>query len=156
MRLIAKDLLMDKPYTALGFDFGLYHIGLSVGQSITQKATPIGSMDAKKGKPNWDAMDAFIAKWQPDHLVVGMPYTLDGGHQAISLAALKFIAALKKRYPHCQIHEHDERYTTQLAKTAIVEKQGGKALSKDNIDAVSAQLILEGWLMVHQNDGSTP
>lgn len=142
---------MVEPTTAIGFDFGMYHIGIAVGQTITGVATPKPSIQAKRGKPDWQAIEQLMQQWQPGILVVGMPYQDDGSDQPITKAARSFKEALIKRYPTCQVFEQDERYTTQLARTALIEAKGLKALNKDALDGWSAKAILEEWLLMHSD-----
>ena len=68
----------------LAFDFGLQRIGVAVGQEITRSATPLPTLSAKKGEPDWSAVSQLITTWHPTALLVGLPYRMDGGEQAIS------------------------------------------------------------------------
>ena len=51
------------PETVLAVDFGLKHIGLAVGQTISRTASPIGVIAAKDGRPDWAAFDAAVREW---------------------------------------------------------------------------------------------
>ena len=37
----------------IGFDFGLKRIGVAIGQTITQTASPETIVNSKDGKPDW-------------------------------------------------------------------------------------------------------
>ena len=41
----------------LAFDFGLRHIGLAVGQSVTRTANRLTTLRANAGIPVWPALD---------------------------------------------------------------------------------------------------
>ena len=69
--------------TILGFDFGKKYIGVAVGQEITGSASPLGSVKARDGIPDWDSMTKFINEWQPDFIVVGLPLNMDGSEQQL-------------------------------------------------------------------------
>ena len=137
----------------LAFDFGARHIGIATGQKVTKTATPVGSISAKEGQPNWQQLDAIIAKWQPIALIVGHPLNMDGTYQPLTHRAEAFADQLKARY-HLPIHLVDERLSTKAARETLFNQGGYKALKKDQVDAVSAQIILESWLQQNTSDPS--
>jgi len=129
----------------LAFDFGLARIGVAVGQSITQTATPLSTLSAKQGKPDWQQVEKLIKQWQPQQLIVGEPLNMDATDQAITLAARKFANRLTGRFGlPCQLV--DERLSSAAAREEIFESGGYKKLKKTEIDSVAAALILESWL----------
>jgi putative Holliday junction resolvase len=130
--------------TIIGFDFGKKYIGVAVGQEITHNASPLGSVKAKDGIPNWDDLGAFLKEWQPDVIVVGLPLNMDGSEQQLTLDARKFGKRLSGRYGIEVIYQ-DERLTTADAKEQLFARGGYKNLKKDNIDSESARLIIESF-----------
>ena len=135
----------------LAFDFGARHIGVATGQKVTKTATPIGSIPAKQGQPNWPQLDVIMKKWQPIGLVVGHPLNMDGSHQPLTHRAEAFAAQLEVRY-HLPVYLIDERLSTKTARETLFDQGGYKALKKDQVDAVSAQIILESWLQQKTSD----
>lgn len=131
--------------TLLGFDFGLKHIGVAVGQQDTQTAQALTSVPAQRGVPAWEFIDKLITTWQPKAFVVGLPYNMDGSKQPLTQAAQCFAQQLEKRY-QLPIHFMDERLSTVEAREHLFSTGGYKALQKKSIDSLSAQLILESWL----------
>lgn len=134
--------------TVLGFDFGMKHIGVAVGQTITRTATPLTSLKAIDGIPNWDEIAKLISTWGAKALIVGIPLNMDGTDQPITAAAKKFSNRLHARYK-LPVHPVDERLTTVEAKQQIFEAAGYRALDKNAIDSYSAKIILESWLRDH-------
>ena len=130
--------------TTLGFDFGKKYIGVAVGQEITGTASPLGSVKAKEGIPQWDALAKFIDEWQPDYLVVGLPLNMDGSEQQLTKDARKFGNRLFGRYG-IEVKFNDERLTTAAAKESLFARGGYRNLAKDNVDAESAKLIIESF-----------
>ncbi|WP_298719191.1 Holliday junction resolvase RuvX [uncultured Oceanisphaera sp.] len=131
--------------TLLGFDYGTKSIGVAVGQQITGSARPLLALKANEGVPNWDQIEALLKEWQPGLLVVGLPLNMDGTEQDISRRARKFANRLHGRFG-IKVELQDERLTTTDARARLFEAGGYKALGKDAVDAVSAQLILESWM----------
>lgn len=130
--------------TLLGFDFGKKYIGVAVGQELTGSASPLGSVKANDGIPNWEQLSKFIDEWQPDFIVVGLPLNMDGSSQQLTFDAKKFGNRLANRYK-VLVEFQDERLTTADAKEQLFARGGYKNLKKDNIDAESARLIIESY-----------
>ncbi len=131
------------PKTILGFDFGLKHIGVAVGQSITHTSSPLTTLSAKDGIPNWPEIEALILKWTPNELIVGLPLNMDGSDQRLTFCTRRFIKRLhaKSKLP---VHEVDERLSSWEA------QQYASGKKKDNkIHAYAAAILVEQWL--HSN-----
>ena len=79
-----------------------------------------------------------MRKWQPNHLVVGLPSHPDGTEHEMSAKARRFGNQLQGRF-HLPVEWVDERYTS-----AVLE---GNPDMRDNLDAQSAALILEQYFL---------
>lgn len=128
--------------TVFAVDFGLKRIGLAVGQTVTRTASPLASIAAKDGKPDWGALDAALVQWCPNRLLVGLPIHMDGTESQMSLRARQFAKRLAERYGR-RVDLIDERLTSLEAKSLA---------PKDDGHAVAASLIAETWL----NGGQAP
>jgi putative holliday junction resolvase len=129
----------------IGFDFGLRRIGVATGQTITKTAHPLTTVLANNGIPPWQEMDKIIQEWQPAAIIVGLPLKHNDARFSITDAVDAFAKSLKARYD-CPVYLHDERLTTKEARSRVFEEGGFRALQKEQIDAVAAQIILEGWM----------
>ena len=118
----------------LAFDFGLKRTGVAVGTRMLRTATPQGTIRAE-GDARFAPIAQRIAEWQPDALVVGVPYHPDGAPHENTARAQKFARQLRGRFG-LQVFEVDERYST-------TEAQAAGAL---DADAASACIILEQFL----------
>jgi|TARA_B110000914_G_C15418958_1_gene425589 putative Holliday junction resolvase len=136
--------------TVIGFDFGKKYIGVAVGQEITGSASPLGSIKAKDGIPNWDALGDYLTQWQPDIIIVGLPLNMDGSEQQLTHDAKKFGKRIAGRYG-LTVEFQDERLTTVDAKERLFAQGGYRNLKKDNIDAESAALIIESFFEARYN-----
>ncbi|MCT7942932.1 Holliday junction resolvase RuvX [Shewanella holmiensis] len=132
------------PQTVLGFDYGTKSIGIAIGQAITGSANPLMSIKAVDGIPNWDDIGKLIQEWQPDLVVVGLPLNMDGTEQEMTQRARKFANRINGRFG-IKVATQDERLTTADAKARLFELGGFKALTKGQVDAVSAVLIIESY-----------
>jgi putative Holliday junction resolvase len=134
MMSVAQPALPAELQTFLAFDFGLKRTGVATGNRLTRTATPQGSI-AAEGDARFTAIALKIREWQPDALVVGIPFYPDGASHDNTARARKFARQLRGRFS-LQVFEIDERYTTT------------EALSQGAVDAdaASACIILEQFL----------
>jgi len=120
--------------TFLAFDFGQKRTGVASGSRLLKSATPQRTIQAE-GDARFAQVAERIQEWQPDALVIGVPYHPDGASHENTARALKFGRQLRGRFG-LPVFEVDERYSTTEAIA------GG---AKD-ADAASACIILEQFL----------
>jgi putative Holliday junction resolvase len=131
----------------LAFDFGLRRIGLAVGQATTRTASSLQT--ARNGRePDWGVLDRAVREWQPALLLVGLPLSRDGDETDMSRAARRFGETLGGRY-ELPVEFADERLTSRAAESRFAELRadgGVRRKHADQLDSISAQIILENWL----------
>ena len=132
--------MSTRPETLLAFDYGDIRIGVAVGQTVTATASPLASVRVRDRRPDWNEISSIVRTWEPDALVVGLPYNMDGTEQETTRSARRFGRQLHGRY-RLPVHLVDERLTTREARTRLAEQ--GNPGGDD--DPVAAQVILEGW-----------
>jgi putative Holliday junction resolvase len=120
--------------TFLAFDFGLKRTGVAVGNRLLRSAQPQATIKAE-GDARFALVQARIEEWQPDALVVGVPFHPDGAAHENTARARKFARQLRGRFG-LPVFEVDERYSTTEALAA-----GAK-----DADAAAACIILEQFL----------
>ena len=128
----------------LAFDFGLKHIGVAIGQEITNTAETFFSLKAKNGEPDWRKLDTLIKEWNPKLLVVGNPLNMDGSNSEIKKKSDKFSNLINKRY-NIPVELMDERLTTREAKDRLKAEEDNFASSGRDTHQIAAQIILENW-----------
>lgn len=129
----------------LGFDFGYKRIGVAVGQLLTGSASPLPTLNAKLGVPDWTILQTFIDEWRPCALVVGLPTCIDGREQYTTAASRGFARQLRKRF-ELPVHLVDERLSTVEARAHLFEKGGYRHIKRTAVDSIAACIILEQWL----------
>lgn len=134
--------------TFLSFDFGTKSIGVAIGQQLTGTARPLNALKANDGIPDWNRIEALLKEWEPERVVVGLPLNMDGSEQPLTTRARKFANRLHGRFG-VQVDLHDERLSTVEARAELFERGGFRALSKGNVDSLSAVIILESWFENH-------
>ncbi|MGE4242936.1 Holliday junction resolvase RuvX [Ramlibacter sp.] len=120
--------------TFLAFDYGLKRTGVAVGNRMLRTATPQPTIRAE-GDARLVHAQARVKEWQPDALVVGVPFHPDGASHDNTLRARKFARQLRGR-SGLTVYEVDERYSTTEA----------LASGARDADAGAACVILEQFL----------
>ncbi len=133
----------------IAFDFGMKNIGVAIGQFYTKTASPIISLNAKKGVPNWMDIKKIIDIWLIKKAVIGYPYNLnnDGKYKLITYYIDKFAFCLMNKF-NLKIFFSDERFTSCAARNFMNSNLNfyNSFYSSYNIHAISAVFILERWL----------
>lgn len=118
----------------LALDFGLKRTGVAVGNRLLRQAQPQATIRAE-GDARFERIAERLKEWQPDALVVGVPFHPDGAPHENTARAQKFARQLRGRFG-LPVYEVDERYSTTEALAA------GAA----DADAGAACVILEQFL----------
>lgn len=134
MSTLARPDVPPHLQTFLAFDFGLKRTGVAVGNRLLRSAQPQATIKAE-GDARFALVQARIEEWQPDALVVGVPFHPDGAAHENTARARKFARQLRGRVK-LPVFEVDERYSTTEALAA-----GAK-----DADAAAACIILEQFL----------
>jgi putative Holliday junction resolvase len=134
MSLAVPQTAATELHSFLAFDFGQQRTGVAYASRLLGQALPQGTVRGG-GQARWDAIAKHIEQWEPEALVVGVPYHPNGAAHANTLQAQKFARQLRARFG-LAVFEVDERYSTTEARS-----QGAV-----DIDAASACIILDQFL----------
>lgn len=120
--------------TFLALDFGTRRVGVAVGNRLLRSAQALPTIQAQ-GDARFEQVQARLREWQPEAMVVGVPFHPDGAEHENTLRARKFARALRGRFK-LPVYEVDERYSTTEALSS-----GAR-----DADAGAACVILEQFL----------
>jgi putative Holliday junction resolvase len=118
----------------LAFDYGTRRTGVATGNRLLRTATPQPTIRAE-GKALVEAAAARVREWQPDAVVIGVPFHPDGASHENTQRARRFGRQLAARVQR-PVYEVDERYSTTEA----------LASGAADPDAGAACIILEQFL----------
>jgi putative Holliday junction resolvase len=144
--------------SALIFDHGGRRIGVAVANLSPRLASPLLTLAARDGVPDWLELDKLVKEWRPGQLVVGVPYNdasirISGGGSSESSdsesSAERFAIELETRY-QLPVARIDERLTSVEAESRLREQRRSGARTKKvrtgDVDALAACVIAEMWL----------
>lgn len=132
----------------VSIDFGFKRTGLAVTDPLKIIANPLTTIPTDE---LYLFLEDYMKQEDVESIVVGFPQKLDTTDTHTTQAVRKLIAELESRFPSCQIHSVDERFTTVIAKDAML--RGGmkkkERRKKENVDKISAVLILQSFMEQH-------
>ncbi|MDH4131891.1 MAG: Holliday junction resolvase RuvX [Gemmatimonadota bacterium] len=127
-------------------DWGEVRLGLALSDERQFLASPLGALVRRPGKRfPMPAFLSHLAAASPVGIVVGHPLDLSGaeGESAFAARELAEVLALRTRLP---VELVDERLTTVRAHRAIRDQQGSTRGRREDVDALAASILLQGFL----------
>lgn len=128
----------------IGLDFGKSRIGIASGQMITKTATPIATILAHQGEPQWSELDKIIKQWRTSDIIVGLPIDAKDQETKITEEARAFAQKIELRYKK-PVHLISETFSTREARWRLEEVKN-KSNRHLKVDAFAACVILETWM----------
>lgn len=136
--------LADTQGAVLAFDLGLKRTGVASGELSLGIAHPLTVIQADSTDARLAAIAALIDEWRPVLLVLGLPLHADGGEHEMTRVAKNFARKLESRFK-LPVFLVDERHTSTAAESALRAQDVHGRQNKTRVDAVAAQLILQGF-----------
>ncbi len=127
----------------LGLDVGGKRIGVAVSDELGLVASPVG-MVRRDQNPGRDII-VLVQRYDARRLVVGLPVGMSGreGPQAADVRA--FVASIESTIG-LPVEYWDERLTTSIAEKSLIASGSRREQRRDQVDAVAAAVILQGFL----------
>ena len=133
---------------ALGIDFGRARIGLAISDELRFLAHPLETIPANKDSVKRIAQ--IVADRKIDKVVIGVPRHMSGEIGQSANEALEFAAKLRAQIS-CPVETWDERLSTVAANRALSEAGKKTRQTRQIVDQVAAQMILQGYLDRERN-----
>ncbi|WP_151751050.1 Holliday junction resolvase RuvX [Acinetobacter bereziniae] len=144
---------LNSPQLIIAFDFGTQKMGMAVGSSLIESATPLALFPMKDGIPNWDELLKIVKQHQPNLFLVGLPLNMDDSESELSTRARKFARRLRHQ-TNIETVMVDERLTTREARDELEHYQAQGRAKKLAADSIAAVLFIESWY--RNPEGITP
>ena len=129
----------------LAIDYGSKRTGIAVTDPLRIIAT---ALDTITSDNVITFLKAYCSKEVVDEFVIGMPKNLKNEDSENAPRIREFILTLSAEFPDKPIIQVDERFTSSIAKRAMIEggmKKKDRQI-KSNVDKISATLILQSFL----------
>lgn len=126
----------------LGIDYGTKRIGLAISDGLGITARPL-EVVPRNGLV--DALRRIDEEYGVELVVVGLPTGL-GGDEGTSATAARALGAEAGELLGVDVSYVDERFTSRMAESALLESGMKRRERKETIDKVAAAIILQTYL----------
>lgn len=129
----------------LCIDYGLKRTGLAVTDPLQIIATGLTTVESKH---LISFLKDYFSKEEVELILIGEPKNWDDSDTHATSLVEKCIKELQKNFPNIPIQKVDERYTSKMAKDAMLE-MGMKKKDRRNkamVDEIAATIMLQEFL----------
>lgn len=133
----------------IALDYGLKRTGIAVTDPLQIIATGLTTIESSTMIP---FLKDYMTKEEVELIIIGMPKNWDESDTHGTAPAKKAVALLKKQFPNIPLKEVDERYTSKMAKDAMLQMGLKKKDRRDKklVDEIAATIILQEYLQQFQ------
>ncbi len=129
----------------ISIDYGLKRTGLAVTDPLQIIATGLTTVETRQLLPY---LKDYFAKETVELIIIGEPKNLDDSDTHATPLVEKFIKELAKHFPAIPVKKVDERFTSKMAKDAMLE-MGMKKMQRRNkalVDEIAATIMLQEYM----------
>jgi putative Holliday junction resolvase len=129
----------------ISIDYGAKRTGLAVTDPLQIIATGLTTVESKQ---LISFLKDYFTKEEVELIIIGEPKNWDDTDTHATPLVEKIIKQLEKNFPKIPIKRVDERYTSKMAKDAMLE-MGLKKMQRRNkklVDEIAATILLQEYL----------
>lgn len=129
----------------LAIDYGGKRTGLAVTDPLQIIATGLETIESKELIPY---LKKYLTAENVELIIIGLPKNWDESDTHGTPLVEAAIKKIKKEFPAMPLKTVDERYTSKMAKDAMLEmgmKKKDRRI-KGNVDVIAATIILQEYL----------
>ncbi|MFZ1798659.1 MAG: Holliday junction resolvase RuvX [Chitinophagaceae bacterium] len=129
----------------ISIDYGGKRTGIAVTDPMKIIATGLITIPTGELIP---FLKNYFIKEQVERIIIGDPKNLDNTDTNATPLVKKAVVLLKKTFPQIPVETVDERYSSKMAKAAMLEMGMKKKQrrEKENVDLIAATLLLQEYL----------
>lgn len=129
----------------LAIDYGRKRVGIAVSDPMKMIANGLTTVHPKD---LIEFLTDYFSKEKVDTLVVGYPRKMNNQASEAVNYINPFLKKFKKEFPDIPVQLEDERFTSKMAQQAMIDggMKKGERQKKENIDRISATIILQSYL----------
>lgn len=134
----------------LGVDYGTKRIGLAISDDLRLTARPLEVVARRDLKA---ALNRIVDEYEVGGVVVGLPTGL-AGNEGVSAAGARKLGAEIEEVLEVRVEYIDERFTSRMAESALLESGMKRQGRKETVDKVAAAIILQTYLDAANRPGN--
>jgi putative Holliday junction resolvase len=129
----------------LAIDYGGKRTGIAVTDPLQIIATGLETIDSRELIPY---LKKYFAAEEVELIIIGLPKNWDDSDTHGTPLVEAAIKKIKKEFPAMPLKTVDERYTSKMAKDAMLEmgmKKKDRRI-KGNVDVIAAAIMLQEYM----------
>ena len=126
----------------MGVDYGTSRIGVALSDQLHITAQPFRVVEARAFD---EQVRQIVAEHDVERIVVGVPTHFKGRNDAAARASSEFAERIGA-IAGVPVEMVDERYTTAVAQSVLIESGVRRDKRKGVVDKVAAAVLLQRWL----------
>ncbi len=132
----------------LCIDYGLKRTGIAVSDPLQIIATGLTTIPSHE---LINFLKNYFKEENVEVIVIGEPKNLDDSDTHATPLVQQIIKRLQKEFPSIPIKKVDERYTSKMAKQAMIEMGMKKKdrRNKGTVDEIAATMMLQEYMAQH-------
>ncbi|WP_407521516.1 Holliday junction resolvase RuvX [Lacibacter sp. MH-610] len=129
----------------LCIDYGGKRTGIAVTDPLQIIATGLTTIDTKDFIK---FLKDYFSKEQVEKIIIGMPLNMDDSATHATPLVENAIKQLRKHFPNMPVETVDERFTSKMAKDAMLEMGLKKKQRRDKklVDEIAATIMLQEYM----------
>ena len=129
----------------ISIDYGLKRTGLAVTDPLQIIATGLTTVESKQ---LISFLKDYFSREEVELIIIGEPKNWDDTDTHATPLVEKCIKNLQKNFPAIPIKKVDERYTSKMAKDAMLEMglKKSQRRNKKLVDEIAATILLQEYL----------
>ena len=129
----------------LAIDHGTVRMGIAMSDELKMIAQPLEFIPAEPFSGFLDRFKELLREYEVELILLGMPRNMDGSYGEATLKVREFEAVLKNSIA-VPIKTWDERLTSVQANRSLTQGRAKKKKKRQNVDAMSAAILLQSYL----------
>ncbi|MCP9750037.1 Holliday junction resolvase RuvX [Ferruginibacter sp. HRS2-29] len=129
----------------MAIDYGGKRTGIAVTDPLQIIATGLTTVESKELIP---FLKTYFAKEEVELIIIGLPVNWDESDTHGTPLVRAAIKKIEKEFPSMPLKTVDERYTSKMAKDAMIEmgmKKKDRRV-KGNVDEIAATILLQEYM----------
>lgn len=132
----------------MAIDYGGKRTGIAVTDPLQIIATGLTTIDSKELIP---FLKKYFAQEQVEQVIIGMPKNWDESDTHGTPLVKEAIKKIQKEFPSMPLKEVDERFTSKMAKDAMLQMGLKKKERRDKklVDEIAATIMLQEYMGIN-------
>jgi putative holliday junction resolvase len=129
----------------MAIDYGKKRTGIAVTDPLQIIATALTTINSHELIP---FLKNYFITEQVEMVIIGLPFNWDETDTDGTAPAKKAFERIKKAFPNLPLKTVDERFTSKMAKAAMLHmgmKKKDRQV-KENVDVIAATIILQEYM----------